>query len=143
MPQSFDSIILHLVFSTKERKPMLQNEFRSQMHAYLAKVGRAFGSKVFKVGGVADHVHLAVTLSRTSSVADLVRELKTESSKWAKVQSGDHKDFAWQSGYGVFSVSRSKLPVLEAYILNQEKHHEAMSFQEEFSGGVFRAFKKA
>jgi len=132
MLQSFDSVILHIVFSTKQRQPCIQGQLRDRMHGYLANIGRVHGCKVFGVGGVNDHAHVACTLPRTICVSDLVRELKTESSKWAKKQGKDFKAFAWQAGYGVFSVSKSHLPALDRYIANQEQHHESKTFKEEF-----------
>jgi len=132
MPQSFDSVILHIVFSTKQRQPFIRGQVGDQMHGYLANVGRAQGCKVYGVGGVKDHVHLATSLPRTLCISDLVCELKTESSKWAKKQGAEFKAFGWQAGYGVFSISKSHAPALVTYIANQEQHHEAKTFQEEF-----------
>src|SRR5207253_2558190 len=84
------------------------------------------------VGGVADHVHLLCRMGRTRSVAEFVRELKRESSKWVKTNAGDMRDFAWQEGYGAFSLSPSHVEALRAYIANQEEHHRIVAFQDEF-----------
>jgi len=132
MPQSIDNILLHLVFSTKDRTPCMGATVRPMLHAYLAGVARKIGCECPRVGGVADHVHFAVLLSRTSTVAELVEELKTSSSRWLKVQSSECSDFAWQRGYGVFSVSPSDLEALLAYIDKQEEHHRTRTFQEEY-----------
>src|SRR5580692_7448526 len=123
MPQSFALIIVHLVFSTKDRAPILNTSLRTALHAYLATVARNAGCECFRVGGVEDHVHLAVRLSRTLTIADLVENLKTSSSKWLKTQSASLAAFSWQRGYGCFSVGPTDLDSLCAYIDNQEQHH--------------------
>ena len=132
MPQSLSLVIIHVIFSTKERHPFLNPETRPKLHAYLATVARNLGCEAYRVGGVADHVHLVIRLSRTVTLADLVQELKTASSKWVKTQSPGLAAFAWQRGYGCFSVGPSDLEPLRAYIDDQEKHHETRTFQDEF-----------
>ena len=132
MPESHAFALIHIVFSTKNRMANLNPEVRTALHAYLATVARNAVCECYRVGGVADHVHLAVRLSRTSRIADLVRELKASSSKWLKTQSPTLAQFAWQRGYGAFSVVPTDLGVLEAYIDQQEEHHRTRSFQEEY-----------
>ena len=131
MAQSLSKLYVHLIFSTKNRQPVLAPEWRPELWAYLA--GAFEGQKCFakKIGGVADHVHASFELHRTVPVSDLVGEIKVESSKWIKSYGGP-PDFAWQGGYGAFSVSASNLDEVEAYIANQEKHHARVSFQDEF-----------
>src|SRR5256885_16353418 len=109
MPQSLSLVILHVIFSTKEREPLLEAEVKPKLHAYLATVARNAGCEAHRVGGVADHVHLAIRLSRTITIAELVEKLKTTSSKWLKGQSASLGAFAWQRGYGCFSVGPSDL----------------------------------
>ncbi|HZY63260.1 MAG TPA: IS200/IS605 family transposase [Edaphobacter sp.] len=135
MPQSLAFILVHLIFSTKDRRPFINDEVRPALHAYLATVARDAGCECFRVGGVADHVHLAVRLSRTTNVADLVKHLKTVSSQWIKTQGV--KGFAWQHGYAAFSVSPTDIGALVEYIAGQEDHHRKRSFQDEL-----RAFLK-
>ena len=132
MPQSLDNMVLHLVFSTKDRFPCLGASVRPALHAYLATVVRNLGCECPGVGGVADHVHLAIQFSRTLTVAALVEEMKTASSKWLKTQAPELGGFAWQRGYGVFSVGPADLDALLAYIANQEKHHQTRTFQDEY-----------
>jgi REP element-mobilizing transposase RayT len=132
MPQSLSLIIVHVVFSTKERRPFIEPDMRPKLHAYLATVARNAGCEAYRVGGVADHVHLAIRLSRTITIADLVETLKTASSKWVKPLSSGLAGFAWQRGYGCFSVGPSDLDALRAYIDGQEGHHKTRSFQDEF-----------
>src|SRR5271155_1375076 len=116
MPQSLSLVIVHVIFSTKERHPLLDSVTRTKLYAYLATVARNAGCECFRVGGVADHVHLAIRLSRTMTIAQLVEELKTSSSRWLKTQSPALAQFAWQNGYGAFSVGPSDLGALRAYI---------------------------
>ena len=132
MPQALSLIIIHVVFSTKERRPVLNADIRASMHSYLATVARNIGCECYRVGGVEDHVHLAIRLSRTITIADLVEKLKTASSKWVKTQSADLEDFSWQRGYGCFSVGPTDLDSLVDYIDRQQEHHEKRTFQEEF-----------
>ena len=132
MPQSLSLVIVHVIFSTKDRHPTLDATLRPKLHTYLATVARNTGCECHRAGGVADHVHLALRLARTVTIADLVGELKTASSKWVKTQAPALADFAWQRGYACFSVGPTDLPALEAYIDDQEKHHQARTFQEEF-----------
>jgi REP element-mobilizing transposase RayT len=132
MPQSLALAIVHLVFSTKDRQPLLGASIRPALHAYLATVTRNAGCECYRVGGVANHVHLAIRFSRTLTIADLVEELKTSSSKWLKTQSPELSSFSWQRGYGAFSVGPSDLEALRAYIDNQEEHHRTRTFQDEY-----------
>ena len=137
MPQSLSNIIIHLIWSTKDRHPWLESDIREKMHAFLAGAVRQCGCEAYRVGGVADHVHLAVRLSRTLCVADLVKEVKSASSKWLKDQNPKFADFYWQQGYGAFSIGMSQNETLFHYIETQEEHHRTRTFQDEY-----RAFLK-
>jgi REP element-mobilizing transposase RayT len=130
MPQSLSFLLIHVVFSTKERRPFLNETIRGRLHAYLATAVRNAGCECYRVGGVADHVHLAICLSRTSDVAGLVETLKSSSSKWLKAQS--ITKFSWQRGYGAFSVGPGDREALLEYIDAQPEHHKRVSFQDEF-----------
>jgi REP element-mobilizing transposase RayT len=132
MPQSLSLVIVHIIFSTKERRPCLAPDTRPKLHAYLATVARNAGCESYRVGGVADHVHLAIRLARTISIAEWVETVKTTSSKWLKTQSPSLASFSWQRGYGCFSVDSSNLDALQAYIDDQEEHHKTLTFQDEF-----------
>ena len=129
MPQSLALLLIHVVFSSKDRAPFLKPEIRAELHPYLATVVRNFGCECFLVGGVEDHVHFALGLSRTVTVAKLVEHLKTTSSFWLKTKSPDH--FSWQGGYAAFSVSPPALRALKRYIADQDKHHQKTSFEDE------------
>jgi putative transposase len=131
MPQSLSYVLLHVIFSTKDRKSFLKAEIRPQVHASLATVARTLGCEAYRVGGVSDHVHLAIRLSRTVTIANLVAELKTSSSQSIKEQWPDLKPFSWQRGYGVFSVGPADKDALCQYIDDQEAHHQTISFEDE------------
>ena len=132
MPQSLSLVIIHIIFSTKDRCALLDAGMRPKLHAYLSTVARNDGCECYRAGGVADHVHLAVRLSRTLTIAGLVESLKTASSKWLKAESPGLAAFSWQRGYGCFSVGPTDLDSLCAYIDQQEEHHRTRTFQEEF-----------
>jgi len=132
MPQSNSYLLIHVIFSTKDRAPVLNAPVRSALHAYLATVTRDFGCECYRAGGMEDHVHLAIRLSRTVTVARLIEKLKSSASKWLKDQFPELANFAWQRGYAVFSVGPSHLEALRHYIDTQEQHHRKCSFQEEY-----------
>jgi putative transposase len=129
MPQSLSYLLVHVVFSTKDRAPLITPVIRDELHAYLATVARNAGCDCYRAGGTADHVHLALNLSRTITAAKLIETLKTSSTKWLKTQS--IANFAWQNGYGAFSVGPKNLQPLLHYIEDQEAHHKKRTFQEE------------
>src|SRR5581483_1558350 len=124
MPQSLARVIVHLVFSTKNREPFIAAEHRPRLFGYLGGTLNGIGCPVIAVGGVADHVHLLFVLGRTVPVSKAVEEVKKESSKWAKEVI--HPAFYWQQGYGAFSVSPSNVEQVKSYIETQEVHHRMM-----------------
>jgi putative transposase len=133
MPQSLSVVYLHLVFSTKDRRPFLRDQnLRDEMHAWLGGATRELECPSLLVGGVEDHVHLLARHGRIISQADWVKELKRTSSLWIKERDPAATDFAWQSGYGVFSVSASNVEAVRDYIARQAEHHRKWSFQDEF-----------
>lgn len=133
MPQSLSRMVIHLVFSTKDRRPFLRSpETRSQLHAYMAGTLQECQCYPILINGTEDHVHILCNLSRTLTLEKLVEHLKTSSSKWIKEQPPQLEDFFWQGGYGVFSVSQSNVEAVREYIANQEEHHRKVTFQDEF-----------
>ena len=133
MPQSLSCVHVHLVFSTKDREPFLRNaDIRSEMHAYLGGVSKKLDCTPVIIGGVEDHVHLLCRLARTLSQADWVKELKRVSSIWIKQRGPELAAFAWQGGYGAFSVSDSAMDKTRDYISCQEEHHKKQTFQDEY-----------
>ena len=133
MPQSLAKIILHTVFSTKDRRPFLRDKpLREELHRYIGGILTNLDCQPLIIGGVEDHVHILSTLSRTCEVAEMVKEVKRGSSLWLKTKSPDLRDFAWQNGYGVFSIGYSQVEEVQKYIAGQEEHHRKISFQDEF-----------
>lgn len=138
MPQSLSMLYVHLIFSTKNREPLLAQSIRSRLHAYLATVLNNLGNPAVKVGGTRDHVHILFRLSKNSTLAEVVEKIKTNSSKWVKTQARSLRGFYWQNDYGAFSVSPNEADAVSEHIEKQEEHHRAVSFQEEY-----REFLKA
>ena len=132
MPQSLSKVILHIIFSTKNREPWLESNVRPRVHAYLATICRDLGAELVRVGGVVDHVHIVTTLPRTVSQAQLVEQIKKASSKWIKALDPRYRGFFWQRGSAVFSVSPSQLDAVLQYIETQREHHRTRTFQEEY-----------
>jgi putative transposase len=131
MPQSFSAIFLHIVFSTKNRAPFIDDAIAPPLYAYLGGVMESSGS-LLCAGGMPDHVHLLVSLNRDVSASDIVRDIKSNSSKWIHETNPALRSFAWQSGYAAFSVSFSQLNVVRQYIERQAEHHRTRTFQQEF-----------
>lgn len=127
MAHTYASQFLHCIFSTKERKPNLPAERMSDLYAYFGGIARSEGFTLLASGGTPNHVHLLVVLPATMSLATAVQKLKGSSSRWLG------KGFAWQEGYGAFSVSPSQVPMVKRYIAGQEEHHRKRSFEEEFT----------
>jgi REP element-mobilizing transposase RayT len=131
MPQSLASILVHLVFSTKNRHPWIRPEIEPELHAYLATICREMDSPALVINGTEDHVHLLLRLGRKTALADLVEEVKKRSSKWIKTKGPAYTAFYWQAGYGAFSIGESGVEALKCYIANQKEHHRRKTFQEE------------
>ena len=130
MPQSLSKIYLHLIFSTKRRVKIITEDIRPSLQAYFIEVASNLKIFVHEIYANPDHVHILCELPRTMTVSEIVQKLKTPSSSWMKSQGKG--SFEWQNGYGVFSVSQSKLNVLKLYIQRQAEHHRKMSFEDEF-----------
>jgi putative transposase len=131
MPSTHLSLHCHVVFSTKNRAPLISETWRERLHAYLGGIVRNVDGIPEAIGGVADHVHLLIGLKATSSLADVVRDVKAVSSRWVHEETGD-RGFSWQEGYGAFTVSASQCDAVRTYIANQEEHHRKRTFQEEY-----------
>ena len=130
MPGTFSNIGVHVVFSTKNRLPLLTASTRGILFPYVGGIVDRVGGSLVNVGGMPDHIHLLIRVPTNLSVADAVRTVKANSSKWINEQVRQSK-FGWQRGYGAFSVSQSDMPRVSEYIRNQERHHRARSFEEE------------
>lgn len=131
MPQSLAKVYLHVIFSTKNREPVLADEWRDELFHVLGGATNNLGCQSLIVGGVADHVHLLFQLGRTISIADATGKIKSTSSAWVNQTRGLAMPFQWQAGYAAFSVSQSNLEAVREYIRNQPEHHRRVSFQDE------------
>jgi REP element-mobilizing transposase RayT len=132
MPQSYTNLLYHCIFSTKNRLAQIDDELKSQLVPYLGGIVRSLNGTALAVNGTADHMHLLIALPPTLAIADGMRLIKTNSSKWVHETWTRRSDFAWQTGYGAFSVSHSNVESVRAYIAHQEEHHRRLSFKEEF-----------
>jgi REP element-mobilizing transposase RayT len=132
MPQSLSAVYIHLVFSTKERRPSLRDKpLREAMHSYLGGISKQLECPPIRVGGVEDHIHILARFGRTITQADWVKELKRASNLWIKEQGKEFADFQWQGGYADFSASASNLDQVREYIEKQGEHHRKLTFQDE------------
>lgn len=127
---AYTNLLYHLVFGTKERLPFITDELKSHFHAYLGGTVRGLGGVAFEINGMNDHVHLLVKLNTTHRLDYFLRDLKANSSKWAKEKTNGQ--FSWQRRYGAFTVSESQFAVVQNYIRNQEAHHKKFDFKQEF-----------
>ncbi|MBA3700169.1 MAG: IS200/IS605 family transposase [Planctomycetes bacterium] len=132
MSHSFVHCLLHVVFSTHHRRPLIDDAWSARLHDVMGSIARERGFPVIAVGGVADHVHLLMTLPSAKPIAECMRLLKANSSKWVNDTFFPARTFAWQDGYGAFSIAQSQVEATVAYIRAQAEHHRERSFQEEF-----------
>lgn len=132
MGQSFACLHYHLIFSTKTRVAQITPDLRKRLYDYMGGIVDGEKGRLLAAGGASDHVHLLAALPTQPSVADFLRIIKTNSSKWVHETFVEKRTFAWQTGYGAFSVSRSSDAEVRRYIASQEEHHRRMTFQEEF-----------
>lgn len=132
MPHSYCSCYIHAVFSTKERRDLIAPELQERLFPYLGGIADNNSMKAIMVGGIANHVHILLSLPATLPVAKAIQLIKGGSSKWIHDTFSDFKHFAWQEGYGAFSVSMSQIEAVTQYIQNQAEYHQKISFEEEF-----------
>jgi len=133
MAQSLSNVLVHFVFSTKNRFPFLTDpEFRRRMQSYLARAFQENHSHALEVGGSGDHAHILCALGRDIAMSELIRKAKVNSSTWIKTFGGMLSKFSWQGGYGAFSINPSQIESTREYIRNQEEHHRVRTFQEEY-----------
>ncbi|WP_439481854.1 IS200/IS605 family transposase [Cyclobacterium plantarum] len=137
MGQSHVRNYIHIIFSTKNRMPLISNEVEDALHRYLGGICNNMECPVIKIGGYTDHVHILCLLSKKRALVDLMEDLKSHSSKWVKTQGAGLENFYWQKGYGAFSVKPTEVDTVIQYISNQHTHHAKRTFQEEY-----RAFLK-
>jgi len=138
MAQSLSKMYVHVIFSTKNKRALLVNSVREELHCYMATVLKEWESPALTIGSVEDHVHIICMLSKNHPIKKIVEEVKKSSSKWIKTKDAIDSSFQWQAGYGAFYVSQSKVDQVVNYINNQKDHHHKESFEEEY-----RRFLKA
>jgi putative transposase len=131
MSHTYTSQLVHCVFSTKHRVPLIHASWRERLHGYMGGIAREQGMVALAVGGVEDHVHALLSLRPMHSVSKALQHLKGGSSHWVHETIPEQRDFAWQEGYGAFSIGISQVDVTIAYIAGQEAHHRKQSFQDE------------
>lgn len=132
MAHSYTSILIHYIFSTKNREKIITNELQERLWPYMGGIARENNMKALAIGGIEDHIHLLISLPATLSIAKAIQLLKGGSSKWVHDRFPDHNNFKWQEGYGAFSVNISHADDTIAYIKRQKEHHRKKSFQEEY-----------
>src|SRR5262249_10823051 len=130
MAQTLTKLLVHVVFSTKHRAPLVAPSISDELHKYLSGIARNHESPVIAIGGMPDHVHLLVSQSKNIAIATLLQNLKKDSSKWIKTKGREFAGFAWQEGYGAFTIGESQIPALTRYVDRQAEHHRTRSFQE-------------
>lgn len=132
MPQSLAKNLVHLIFSTKNRAPVLNDIVREALHAYVAGILNDLASPALLINSVSDHLHVLFNLNKNTALTHVVMEVKRGSSKWLKTPGANFTEFHWQNGYGAFSVGESAVETVKHYIANQQDHHRRVTFQEEF-----------
>lgn len=132
MAHSFHNLLAHIIFSTKDCYPFIDATLAAQLHPYLGGIVPELNGTALAIGGMPDHVHLLVKLPATIAIADALRIIKTNSSKWVHDTQTEHAKFGWQTGYSAFSVSHSNIEDVSTYIQRQEKHHRRQAFQDEY-----------
>ncbi|KFF20834.1 IS200/IS605 family transposase [Chryseobacterium sp. JM1] len=131
MPQSLVKNYIHIVFSTKYRQDLIDEEIEKELFSYIAVLCKDFESPALQIGGTDDHIHILCLLSRKIPLMKLVQEIKAHSSKWMKTKGPQYENFFWQDGYGAFSVCRDEVNRLTNYIRTQRIHHQKQKFKDE------------
>lgn len=134
MPRSYTNLIYHIVFSTKDRRPVITPERQDRLYDYIGGIIRGLGGISLGINGMDDHAHLLAKLRPDKAVSDVLRDLKANSSGWMHDVFPDAQDFSWQNGYGAFTVSASQIVGVQKYIADQQIHHVKQSFEDEFVG---------
>jgi REP element-mobilizing transposase RayT len=132
MGQSLAQNYIHIIFSVKNRKPLIHESIEQELFQYIGGLCKNLESTPLEVGGYKNHIHILCTLSKKLPLATLIQKVKSRSSKWIKPKGPEYKNFYWQNGYGAFSISSSKVESVRSYIKKQKEHHRNMSFEEEY-----------
>ena len=126
------SLTYHIVFSTKYRKPRIEESFKEDLYSYIGGIIRGEQGHLIEIGGMEDHVHILAGFSATIAVSEMLKRIKGNSSKWMNDEKTTRNRFEWQAGYGAFTVSQSKVPIVTKYIRGQAEHHKQSTFEDEF-----------
>jgi len=132
MANTYSQLYIHIVFSVKGRQNLIQKNWKDELHKYICGIVNGKNQKVYAIGGVADHIHLLVSINPSMAISDLVRDVKANSSKWINEKRFLNTKFQWQEGFGAFSYAQSQLNNVIAYINNQEQHHQKKTFKDEY-----------
>lgn len=132
MGQSLVKNYLHIIFSTRNREPVIDSSIESELHQYLGGICKGLDCQPLKIGGTCDHIHILCLLSKNITLAAFMKDIKSNSSKWIKTKGNQYKNFFWQNGYGAFSINPAQTDVVISYIANQHEHHRKKSFKEEY-----------
>lgn len=132
MAQTLTRLLIHAIFSTKNRANLIKPDIEQELFAYMGGICRNAGSPLLCAGGTANHVHLLISLAKTLSLADLMMDMKKDSSKWIKTKAAYFAEFQWQEGYGGFTIGESQVDDLKGYIARQKEHHRALTFEQEY-----------
>ena len=133
MAQTLVSVLVHVIFSTKNRQPLITQQTVPELFSYMGGILKNHGSRLIDAGATSDHVHLIISQSKNIALSALMKDLKKDSSVWIKTRGVTFRNFHWQDGYGGFSISSAELPGLKRYLANQREHHMKRSFQEELT----------
>ena len=131
MAQTLVSLLVHVIFSTKNREALITPEIEPELFAYVGGILKNHGSCLLDAGGTADHIHFLVSQSKNLSLSSLMKDVKKDSSSWIKTKGRSFRTFHWQDGYGAFSIGKSDMPELKKYIASQKEHHRKRTFKEE------------
>ena len=132
MANTYTQIHIQTVFAVQNRKSLIKDEWKDELYKYLTGIIQNHEHKVLQINGMPDHIHILFGMRPTQSIADLMKQVKQDSSRWINNKGVINGKFSWQAGYGAFSYSKDQLPRVIQYIQNQEKHHKTYTFQEEY-----------
>ncbi|MEC7840468.1 MAG: IS200/IS605 family transposase [Chlamydiota bacterium] len=131
MPQSLGYSNIHIIFSTKDRLPIISPEIEQDLYSYICGICRTYNCHVYEINGMPDHIHILLEQHRTISVSELIGKIKANSSKWVSGHSKGYKNFSWQRGYGYFSVGKQQIDAVRKYVKRQKEHHKKTGFEDE------------
>lgn len=132
MSHSIVKVLVHIIFSTKDRSDLITPEIENELFRYIHGIVENNKSKLIIAGGMPNHIHLLVSLPKKIDVPELIGDIKRDSSSWIKKQGAEFRNFYWQKGYGAFSIGQSQVPIVTRYIKNQKEHHKKRIFEDEF-----------